>query len=143
MLNLCFCCSRNGEILVYSAPDYFYIKMCRFPSPPGCLSKGWQSSPLTKHWEESAGKPDNQGETHAAGVFQYSFWGDKDAAAHHAANEEWESPQQSYLFPQEDSLLFFLVFSHVFLLIPKETLASRSCGLLSVLKGSPVRRGKS
>lgn len=134
LLNLCFCCSSNREILFFNSPSFLYIKTRCLPSPPRCLSKGWQSSPLTKHWEEPTGKPDNQGETHAARVFQYSFWGDKDATANHAADEEGESPQQSYLFPQKDGLLFLLVFPHGSLLIPGEGHAFRSYGLPSVLK---------
>lgn len=90
----------------------FIIQFCWLPSPPRCLSKGFPNSALTKHWEEPAGKPDHQGEAHSARVFQHSFRGDKDAAANHAADEKRESPQQSYLFPQKDSLLFFLVFPH-------------------------------
>lgn len=129
-----FCCTRNRELLNYFSPKFLYIKMCHIPSPSSCLSKGWQSLPLTKHWEDPTGKPDNQGQTHAARVFQHSFWGDEDATANHTADEEWESPQQSYLFPQKDRLLFLLVFPHGFFLIPGEGHAFRSYRLPSVLK---------
>lgn len=126
-------CSRNEEFWLYSSPSFLNIKLCRLPSPPRCLSKGCRSSPLTKHGEEPTGKPDDQGEAHAAGVFQYSFGGNKDATANHAADEQRESPQQSYLFPQEDGL-FFLVFPHGFCLITAEGHAFRSYSLPSFLK---------
>lgn len=132
---LCFFLLQQEQgTLSYFSPEFLYIKMCYIPSPSSCLSKGWQSLPLTKHWEDPTGKPHNQGQTHAARVFQHSFWGDEDATANHTANEKWESPQQSYLFPQKNRLLFLLVFPHDFLLIPGESHVFRSYRLPRILK---------
>lgn len=97
------------------------------------MPKGCQSSALTKHGEEPTGEPDNQGKSNTARVLQHSLGGNEDATANHAADEQRESPQQSYLFPQEDCL-FFLVFPHGFPLITGECLTFRSCSLPSVLK---------
>lgn len=115
---------RHPHTISYSHPTPTGL-----PSPPSCLSKSCQSSALTKHGEEPTGKPDEQGESHAAGVFQDSFGRNEDATANHAADEQRESPQQSDLLPQEDGL-FFLVFSHGFLLITGEGATSRSYSLL-------------
>lgn len=58
------------------------------PHPPGAEGGEKRNSPRTKHREDPAGKPDHQGESHVARVFQDPLGGDEDAASHHAADEE-------------------------------------------------------
>lgn len=124
---------QEPEILGLFISQLSKHKNVQAPLNSQVLQQGLQSSALTKHGEEPTGKPDEQGEAHAAGVFQDSFGGDEDAAANHAADEQRESPQQSDLLPQEDGL-FFLVFPHGFLLITGEGHTFRSYSLPSVLK---------
>lgn len=62
-------------------------------------------SALTKKWQYSTGRPENQGHAHAARALEYALGGDEDARSDDGADDDGDPPQQSDLLFQNHLLL--------------------------------------